>query len=121
LAVSVDRLEIRRIAHLARLALDDAELDRLTRDMNDILEHATTLRELGRAAPSKEQGDAPVPLPPAGAPGAETRFGGARDVAAETPHVLRSPPEAFAPRMAEGFFVVPPPPGVASTEVDAQR
>lgn len=110
--MSVDRAEVERISHLARLALDEGELDRLTGDMNDILEHAATLRELGRTAPSARVGDGPLPSPAAGAPEAAAGFGGTRGPGAETPDRLHARPEAFAPKTAEGFFLVPPPPGV---------
>ena len=126
--MSVERAEVERIARLARLALDEAEVERLTGDMNDILEHATTLRELGHAARSAEEGGATPILDGKGvdrvdggpgtlrdaaleAPGPPR---GTRDAAAETPDPLLAPPEAFAPRTTEGFFIVPPPPGVTA-------
>lgn len=149
--MSVDRAEVERIAHLARLALDEAEVERLTKDMNDILEHATTLRALAHAAPSleegraivapaQERGFAPTDDGPLGAvreaaaeatdaaggtraAAAETPDapGGTRDAAAETPDPLTARPEAFAPRVAEGFFVVPPPPGVTGEDDRIER
>jgi aspartyl-tRNA(Asn)/glutamyl-tRNA(Gln) amidotransferase subunit C len=44
--VSVTRETVERIARLARLALDTGELDRLTTQMNSVLEHVEELREV---------------------------------------------------------------------------
>ena len=109
--VSVDRREVERIAELARLRLDPSEVERLTREMNRILEHAERLtREAsernGRGAP---RGDAAEGLPPRGSEG-----GGELE-----PDPLERPPDAFAPEMREGFFVVPPPPGVVADDEEA--
>lgn len=91
--------EVRRVAALARLRLDEASLERLTRDLNGILAHVEKLAEVeldgiaepeavqGRATPFREPGTAPDPL----AEGA---------------------PADRAPGWREGFFVVPRLPGV---------
>ena len=138
--MSVDRAEVERIAHLARLALDEAEVERLTKDMNDILDHAITLRALAHTASGGTRGaaaetpeatggtrDAAAETPDATGgtrdAAAETpdATGGTRDAAAETPDPLRVRPEAFAPSMAGGFFVVPPPPGVTGHDDEVER
>lgn len=102
--MSVDRDEVRRIAELAKLSLDDSETDRLAEEMTRILGHAERLRGVGsgtvadardRAAPedgSDLAGDPAVPDPLA------------RDLT------------DFAPEMHDGFFTVPPPPGVSAEE-----
>ena len=119
--MSVDRREVERIARLARLSLDDSEAERLALELSRILAHATRLGELtprppdggqiergdGSEATAENDGDGP------------SAFAGTRDSGAERPERLAAPPESFAPKMSEGFFVVPPPPGV--TALDAGR
>lgn len=99
--MSVDRGEVERIAALAKLRLEDDEADRLTEEMNRILEHAARLRGLATEADADTSPD---------------RTGGTRSAGAEKPDELLRPPESFAPDMREGFFVVPPPPGVGDDE-----
>ncbi len=97
--MSVDRSEILRIAKLAQLRFDDDEADRLTEEMNGILEYAARLRELRDDS----------------AEGAlETSSSGTRSQDAEVPDVLAGDLRSFAPREVDGFFVVPPPPGLGS-------
>jgi len=94
--MSVGREQARRIATLARLHFDEAELTRVTEELNHILDHVETLRSLEkRGAHSKEE------------PRASTRGPGA-----EEPDALRLEIDEFAPDWREGFFVVPPFPGV---------
>jgi aspartyl-tRNA(Asn)/glutamyl-tRNA(Gln) amidotransferase subunit C len=45
--VAIDSAEVRRIARLARLDPDDAEVRRLARDLESILEFVAVLDELG--------------------------------------------------------------------------
>lgn len=134
--MSVDRDEVRRIADLAKLDLDDEEADRLTGEMNRILEHAERLRSLdahaGTAAPGDESRADPDAFGPGddpsgaggaggGAAGAESETAGAEPGAVDAPSgpdPLLRPPGAFAPEMIEGFFAVPPPPGVVAEEAD---
>ena len=42
----IDHAEVRRIAHLANLELDDADVEALTRDLESILDHVALLDEL---------------------------------------------------------------------------
>jgi len=42
----ITRSEVHRVARLARLSLSDDEADRMTTDLDHILEYAETLREL---------------------------------------------------------------------------
>jgi len=105
--MSVDRNEVERIAELARLRLDPGEVARLTGEMNRILEHAQRLRtvtERGAADRSEafEQSGGRV----------TSDLSGARASEDVEPDVLVRSPPAFAPDIREGFFVVPPPPGI---------
>lgn len=148
-AVSVDREEVERIGRLAKLRLTDDEAERLTDEMNRILEHAERLRRLeeasgagpvieggaagsGQAAEREaaereadegeaDEGEADergvggegpdvARTTDPGGPGPS----GTRSPAAETPDPLHMAPSAFAPDVREGFFVVPPPPGVVA-------
>ena len=88
----VEREAARRIAALARLRFDEAELARITEDLNHILDHVEDLRALeSRAAPETVATDR-----------RSTR-------AAEAgPDELRREIASFAPDWREGFFVVPP-------------
>ena len=103
--MTVDRTEVERIAQLARLKLTDDEADRLVHEMNQILEHAMHLR---RSADDTREGAARENGGPSGA-----RRG---DIGVDE---LRSELISFAPSMSEGFFLVPPPPGVSATGADA--
>ena len=97
--MSVDRDEVLRIAGLARLRLTDEELERMIGDLNSILEHVDALAELEDEA----------------VPGEEERSEGRRSTrAAEDTGAQpeRLDPSAMAPSFEEGFFVVPPPPGL---------
>jgi aspartyl-tRNA(Asn)/glutamyl-tRNA(Gln) amidotransferase subunit C len=44
--VRIDHAEVRRIARLAHLELEDAEVEALTRDLESILDHVALLDEL---------------------------------------------------------------------------
>ena len=47
MAVSVSARDVQRIRELARLHLEDDELEHLTSDLNAILRHVDSLRDLG--------------------------------------------------------------------------
>ncbi len=97
--MSVDRDEVLRIAGLARLHLGDDELERMTGDLNSILRYVDALGELEDEA----------------APGEEERAEGRRPTrgSEETGAVPgRLDPSKLAPSFMDGFFVVPPPPGL---------
>ena len=90
MAVTLD--DVRHIAALARLAVSDDRAEGLVAELNTILAHMDVLSSVdttavaatetvGRAAPLRD--DAGPQLP------------------------LSRPREAFAPRMADGFFLVP--------------
>ena len=118
--MSVTRDDVDRIAELARLHLDEDEADRLTSEMNRVLENADRLRARGGAdegageagtgpASSGSPGDSDGPTAD---PDGRTAISGARAPGPTEPDALESPPADFAPRFEEGFFVVPPPHGV---------
>ena len=102
--MSVGRAEVNRIAHLARLALEDDEADRLTDEMNRILEQVERLKIAGAQASAS--------VDPSGL---ELKSDGAR-TQVDDPDVLFRSPSMFAPDWAQGFFVVPPPPGVKADD-----
>ena len=101
--MSVTRADVDRIAELARLRLDEAEADRLTGEMNRILEHADRLRSVGTT-------DVIDTAKEVESSGEEVR--GARTDEPDGPDPMAHTPADFAPRFEDGFFVVPPPHGV---------
>ena len=121
--MSVDRAEVRRIAILASLELTDTEADRLTDEMNRILEHAARLREVEPARPPGAQ-PSEEDARPAGGPtgstgestGGSVRPDGTRSDDLTTPDTLARPIADWAPATSEGFFLVPPPPGVHAAD-----
>ncbi len=97
--MSVDRNEVLRIAGLAKLRLDDEELERMTGDLNSILGHVDALAELEDE----------------GVPGEQERAKGRRPTRPEEATGAvpeRLDPSLVAPSFQDGFFVVPPPPGL---------
>lgn len=113
--MSVDRDEVRRIAELAKLDLDDEGADRLAGEMNRILAYA---ERLGGLDADEGTTAAATPVTVAARSEMVVATPGAIDEAAG-PDALLRPPDAFAPEMIEGFFAVPPPPGVVADAYDA--
>jgi aspartyl-tRNA(Asn)/glutamyl-tRNA(Gln) amidotransferase subunit C len=88
--VSVD--DVRRVAALARLGLDDAHVEELTQQLNSILEHMDVLNRVETSGVSE--------------------FGSLSDEMRLRPDhgpavPLDEPPESFGPQMRDGFFIVP--------------
>ena len=122
--MSVTRDDVRRIAELARLTLDEDEAERLTDEMNRILEHVDRLAEAARGGapdrPGTHAGQPSVDDGPGDTSGAKDHhekpthaaISGTREGSDPEPDRLIRPPADFAPRFEEGFFVVPPPHGV---------
>ncbi len=88
-AISTD--EVRRIARLARLTLDDAEVVRLAEDLGRILEYVSHIAELELPA------------------GEVVPEGSTADLRDDSPRpgLAREQVEANAPAMERGHFIVP--------------
>jgi aspartyl-tRNA(Asn)/glutamyl-tRNA(Gln) amidotransferase subunit C len=91
--MTIARQDVERIAQLARLALSEAEIDRMASDLGSILEHMDELVEVDTTGvpPLGGIGDAPAPMR-ADEPGADP---------------LHLAPEELAPAWEERFFLVP--------------
>jgi aspartyl-tRNA(Asn)/glutamyl-tRNA(Gln) amidotransferase subunit C len=91
--MAVTRDDVAHVAELARIALDEARVDDLVRELNVILSHMDVLSRIDTEGVDATAGvvDAGTPLRP--------------DEGPQIP--LERPREAFAPAMRDGFFVVP--------------
>jgi len=91
--MAVTREDVMHIAKLARLGVDPATVDSLTRELSAILDHMDVLAQTDTSAtpPAEGVGSGGTPLrPDAGAAPS-----------------LDKPLESFAPAMKDGFFIVP--------------
>ncbi len=102
--MSVTRADVVEIAAVARLALGEEELERLTTELNGILGHVDQLTSLDLAETPDLTPQIRSPLP-------ATRGGDVED-----PDALNRPPSSFAPDWRENFFIVPPLPGMHREE-----
>ncbi len=84
--------EVRRLAALARVAVPEARVASMGRELSGILAHMDVLGRVDVAA-----GALPEAMPASGLLRGD----------AGTPQPLAVPRETFAPEMREGFFVVP--------------
>ena len=100
MAVSVSARDVQRIREPARLHLENDELERLTSDLNAILRHVDSLRDLGSTERPEDSSQIGSKLEPVS------------HEHVEGPDKLREMPADFAPEWKEGFFIVPAPPGV---------
>jgi aspartyl-tRNA(Asn)/glutamyl-tRNA(Gln) amidotransferase subunit C len=91
MAVTVD--DVRHIAELARLGLDPERTRSLVAELNTILGHMEALAKVDTAGvePTAGVGASGTPL---------------RSDTGAAPRLARTP-QAFAPAMRDGFFVVP--------------
>jgi aspartyl-tRNA(Asn)/glutamyl-tRNA(Gln) amidotransferase subunit C len=91
--MAVTRDDVAHVAELARIALDEARVDELVRELNGILVHMDVLSRVDTEGVEATAGvgDAGMPLRPDEGP----------------PIPLERPREAFAPAMRDGFFIVP--------------
>ena len=90
MAVSED--DVRKVAGLARLGVDESRIPSLVRELNGILDHMTVLEGVESApAPDAAQGEQ-TPM---------------REDVPGRSVPLAHPRESFAPQMADGFFLVP--------------
>jgi aspartyl-tRNA(Asn)/glutamyl-tRNA(Gln) amidotransferase subunit C len=98
--VSVD--DVRHVAMLARLGLTDQRARELTQDLNTILEHMDVLSRVDTRGVDEASAFGAV---------AAVQGGGERGMRLREdkgpPIPLAEPPEAFAPEMRAGFFIVP--------------
>ena len=92
--MSVSENDVRHVASLARLGIEEARLPSLVRELNGILAHMDVLQ---RVDTGRERWDV-------GGPGSATPM---RSDVAGSPIPLEAPRETFAPEMREGFFLVP--------------
>ncbi|HJQ21606.1 MAG TPA: Asp-tRNA(Asn)/Glu-tRNA(Gln) amidotransferase subunit GatC [Gemmatimonadaceae bacterium] len=90
---SVTVSDVRHVAALARLGISDARAAELTRELNTILEHMTVLGKVDTQGVSEASG--------VGAAGMRLRPDDG------PPIPMEARPEAFAPEMRAGFFLVP--------------
>ena len=91
--MAVTREDVLHIAELARLGVDDARADELTRELSAILAHMEVLSQVDTAgvAPTVEVEGGGTPLRP--------------DTG--SPWLMEGTLESFAPSMRDGFFIVP--------------
>ena len=91
MAVTID--DVRHIAALARLGLDDQRASAIVAELNTILDHMHVLSGVDTTdvEPMIAVGTTGAPMRPDSGP----------------PIPLVRPPSSFAPRMADGFFLVP--------------
>jgi aspartyl-tRNA(Asn)/glutamyl-tRNA(Gln) amidotransferase subunit C len=90
--MAVSRDDVMHIAALARLAFPEARVPELVAQLNGILGHMDVLRDVDTSgAAAAAAADAPLPLRPDTGP----------------PLPLAAPRESFAPKMRDGFFLVP--------------
>ena len=84
--------EVRHVARLARLGLNDGQIRGIAADLNAILAHMDALARVDTTGvPEYATTEAPMPLREDHGP----------------PVPLAARPETFAPAMRDGFFVVP--------------
>jgi aspartyl-tRNA(Asn)/glutamyl-tRNA(Gln) amidotransferase subunit C len=102
--MAVSRDEVLRVAALARLRLDPAEVELFTAQLSSILDHNSVLGRVRGAAPEAgEPVDWPAPQ---------------RDDSG-TPDALARPPAELAPAWEDGFFAVPRLPALDAALEDA--
>jgi aspartyl-tRNA(Asn)/glutamyl-tRNA(Gln) amidotransferase subunit C len=91
--MAVTRHDVLHIAQLARLGVDDARADELTRELSAILAHMEVLAQVDTKAVAAAAGVGAggTPLRPDSGP----------------PALLSGTLESFAPMIRDGFFIVP--------------
>jgi aspartyl-tRNA(Asn)/glutamyl-tRNA(Gln) amidotransferase subunit C len=89
--VSISESDVRHVAALARVGLDEARIPALVQELNGILEHMDVLQRVEIPDGADQRDTRQMPL--------------RDDVAA--PVVLAADRESFAPAMRDGFFLVP--------------
>ena len=91
--MAVSREDVLHIAQLARLGVDDARADALTRELSSILGHMEELAQVDTSAVATAAGvgSGGTPLRPD----------------SSAPALLTGTLESFAPLLRDGFFIVP--------------
>jgi aspartyl-tRNA(Asn)/glutamyl-tRNA(Gln) amidotransferase subunit C len=91
--MAVTREDVLHIAELARLGIDSARADELTKELSAILAHMEVLSQVdtGSVSPTIDVGEGGTPLRP--------------DVGVSP--LMKGTLESFAPAMRDGFFIVP--------------
>ncbi|GMR12770.1 MAG: hypothetical protein BMS9Abin29_0963 [Gemmatimonadota bacterium] len=102
--MAVDRSEVTRIAALVKLELEDHEIERMTEELTDILEHCRVLQQVDLSEAHRDARSA-VSAP-------ERRPG------TLVPDELALPLPDLAPSHEEGFFLVPRLPGMDAGDRD---
>ncbi len=102
--MSVDRTVVRNMATLARLELQEDQLERMVHDLNTILDHVDALAELEEG--SGELETFTLQDTPSMRAGEEAERPPLGDVG------------GLAPAWKDGYFLVPPPPGIHAGEED---
>ncbi len=95
--MGVTREDVRHVSSLARLRLGDADVDRMTADLNGILAHVDALAEA-------EHGSAP---PAVDGSGGQVRAYAPLRPDSPAGEPLAIDPADFAPGWEDGFFTVP--------------
>jgi aspartyl-tRNA(Asn)/glutamyl-tRNA(Gln) amidotransferase subunit C len=91
--MAVTHDDVRHVAELARLAVEEARLDHLVSELNGILAHMDVLSQVDTADTER------TILAPTVSTPLRTDSSG--------PIPLLAPKETFAPAMRDGFFIVP--------------
>lgn len=91
--MAVTRDDVRHVAELARLAIDESRIEPLAVELNSILGHMDQLAQVDTTAV-----EASIPTPSVSTP---LRGDGSG------PLQMFSPKETFAPEMRDGLFIVP--------------
>lgn len=98
--MTISEEDIRRITTLARIEVEPGDRADLAADLGRILEHMEVLAELAG-------GESDL------TPQLREALPSMRSAGVDAPDELTMTPDELAPRWEEGFFVVPPPPGLA--------
>ena len=101
----VSEKDVRHVAALARLGLEESRLSSLVRELNGILGHMDVLQRVDGGGERWDVGET----------GSETPM---RSDAGGVPVPLEASRETFAPEMRDGFFLVP---RLATHEGDGER
>jgi aspartyl-tRNA(Asn)/glutamyl-tRNA(Gln) amidotransferase subunit C len=102
--VTIRPQDVRHIAQLARLAVDEARIESLSRELDSIIAHMSVLEQVDTSGVPTVTG--------VGSGGTPLRA----DKGPSIP--LEAPIESFAPESRDGFFIVP---RLATHEDEADR